>query len=70
MAARTAALFGLDDRQVGALFGGFKWFCLLDLPLDHVFFWGLGLSMAFPCQAARTKYCEPQLCNECMREPR
>ena len=26
--------------------------------------------IALPCQAARTKYCEPQLCNECLREPR
>ena len=27
MAACTAALFGFDERQVGALFGGLKWFC-------------------------------------------
>ena len=49
MAARTAALFGLDDRQVGALFGGFKWFCRGTFHCVFVgpcFFLGLGLSMS------------------------
>lgn len=68
MAACTAALFGFDERQVGALSGGVKVVLSWDLPLCvccYFFF-----VLAFPCQAARTKYCEPQLCNECMREPR
>ena len=48
MAACTAALFGFDERQVGALFGGVKVVLSWDLPLCVCcyFFFCLGLSMS------------------------